>query len=480
METKIVPVILAGGSGTRLWPLSRENFPKQFLNLIGKHSLLQETLLRVKKATDCQELIIITNEAHYFLCQDQLAQIGFDNAKYILETCARNTAPAIAIAAQYVFEYINPQANLLVLPADHLIVETETFKEVIQHAEKNLEKGSLTIFGISPNAPKTGYGYIEKGEALIPGIFRVKRFVEKPNLETALQYCQSGNYYWNSGMFLFQPKTYLDELRKHSPIIHDHAVRAYQHSLRKKDYFRVDKPIFTECPSDSIDYAVMEKTDIAVMVELNLSWYDLGCWASVAEAGEKDENNNFVKGNVHLEQSKNCLISSDDKLVSAIGLENQIVICTADAVLVADKRYSQDVKSVVAKLKAQSNPIAADHKKVFRPWGYYQTLISGPCYQVKYIMVKPGGKLSLQLHAHRCEHWVVVNGEAFIQNGEKVLTLYENQSTYINKGTKHRLSNITDNPLCIIEVQVGEYLGEDDIIRFEDIYERTEALGPVK
>jgi mannose-1-phosphate guanylyltransferase/mannose-6-phosphate isomerase len=473
VDRKIVPIILAGGSGTRLWPLSRENYPKQFLNLIGDYTLLQETALRTQQAIGCHEPIIVTNDAYYFLCQDQLASVGFQNAKYILETCARNTAPAIAIAAQYVFEYIDPQAILLVLPSDHLITEREIFAQSIQAGVKAAENGYLTIFGIKPTSGKTGYGYIEKGEQLNPHSFKVKRFIEKPNEEMANCYVNDGNYYWNSGMFLFRPKTYLDELRLFTPKIHEYAVRAYQQSSHKKDYFRIDKDTFANCPSDSIDYAIMEKTTKSVMIPLNLPWHDLGCWASVAEVGTKDENNNVVKGNVHLEYSKNCLISSEEKLVSAIGLNNHIVVCTTDAVLVADKKYSQDVKVIVEKLKAESNPIAKDHKKVFRPWGYYQSLISGAKYQVKYIMVKPGGRLSLQLHTHRCEHWIVVSGEALIENGDKVFTLYENQSTYITKGTKHRLSNMKNEPLLIIEVQVGDYLGEDDIIRFDDIYDRA-------
>lgn len=472
MEPKIIPVILAGGSGSRLWPLSRESYPKQFLSLLGQHSLLQETVFRTKQAMNVRDLLIVTNEAHYFICLDQISHIGFDKAQYVLEPCARNTAPAIALAAQYICEHMNEQAIMLVLPADHFVNDITEFSEAIELAAHVAMRGRLVVFGVKPVSPKTGYGYIQIGQALDRECYQVKRFTEKPAQQIAEAFLTEGGYYWNSGMFAFRPQIYLNELQQASPEIFQHAIKSYRASHFNKEFLRVDRKTFMQCPSDSIDYAVMEKTTKSAMIPLKTTWNDLGCWASIAEVGTRDENNNFIKGNVLANNSKNCVISTENRLVVAVGVNDQIIVSTPDALLVADKKFSQEVKQIVNQLQAENNSLVTEHRKVFRPWGYFESLAMGNHYQVKHLIVKPGAKLSLQLHHHRCEHWVVVSGEAEVVNGDKVFRLRPNQSTYIDKKIKHRLSNPGTEPLHVIEVQSGDYLGEDDIVRFEDVYAR--------
>lgn len=470
----IVPIILAGGSGTRLWPLSRESYPKQFLKLVGRHSLLQETILRLKSLPITCNPIVVCNEAHYCICQDQLEEIGLTHVNFILEPVGRNTAPAIAIAAYYVKAHDTdyPSPHLLVLPSDHLITDMSLFLQAVTQAQTAVEKQYLVTFGIKPTAPKTGYGYIEAGESFIDSVCSVRRFIEKPKLEVAQQLIQQDHCYWNSGIFFFRTEVYLSELQRFSPLLFNTTLRAYQSAEKKDHTVRVDRALFSQCPSNSIDYAVMEKTHKAAVVALNAAWNDLGCWASVAEANESDATGNVSSGNVMAHDNHNCYFSSDGRLIAALGLKNQIVVSTADAVLVADKTFSQDVKSLVEQLKHNQSGLTTHHPLVYRPWGYYEILSSGPQFKVKRIMVKPGAKLSLQLHHHRAEHWVVVSGAADVVNGTEYLSLRENQSAYIPQHTKHRLSNSQQEPLIIIEVQSGDYLGEDDIVRLEDVYDR--------
>ncbi len=475
MEKRIVPVILAGGSGTRLWPLSREGYPKQFCCLFGDASLLQQTAERANYVSGGADLIVVTNDKYYFLCKDQLDAMGIKNAHFILEPCSRNTAPAILLAAAYAKEHICSDATLLIMPSDHHLNDYSSFKSVVDSAVSFAEQDKLVVFGVTPTAPKTGYGYIEAGDSLNAESFAVKRFVEKPSYDVAQEYLAQGSFYWNSGMFVFSAQSYLKELERYSNDIYTSSLAAFQSTTVENNYFRVDAS-FADCRSASIDYEVMEKTDNAVVLPLAVSWNDLGCWSSVAESGEIDDNGNVYRGDVLSRDSQNCFLSSEERRVVAIGVKDQVIVSTPDAVLVADKSYSQDVKKLVEQMKQQSDPVATEHRRVYRPWGFYETLALGPGYHVKRLMVNPGARLSLQLHHHRNEHWVVVKGEAEVVNGEKVFRLYTNQSTYIDKETKHRLSNPTDEPLFVIEVQSGTYLGEDDIERFDDVYGRTVAV----
>ena len=471
MTTLFFPVILAGGSGTRLWPLSRKNFPKQFLRLQGESSLLQQTMQRALTLPQAKTLVV-SNEAHYFLCQEQLQGFNAD-ITYLLEPCARNTAPAIASAAHYIAELAGPDAVMLILPSDHWIADDKAWQAaMLQGAHFAATSQALVTFGIKPTTPKTGYGYIEAVKSLAGNVLAVERFREKPDADTAEQLVASGHYYWNSGMFVCSAGTYLDELKRFAPDMflqtEQAVLRAYQHH----DYLRLDEQSFALCPDDSIDYAIMEKTDKAALIPIDIQWSDLGCWTSVAEAHSLDANGNALNGKVIAKDSKNCLITSEDTLVTTLGIQDQIIVVTADAVLVADKRYSQQVKDIVNSLGKEHGQLAHDHQRVARPWGYYEVLAEGATFKVKRLMVKPGAKLSLQMHQHRAEHWVVVGGVADVVNDEQTLRLVANQSTYIPQKTRHRLSNSGTEPLYVIEVQSGSYLGEDDITRFDDIYER--------
>ncbi len=471
LTTLFFPVILAGGSGTRLWPLSRKNFPKQFLRLQGESSLLQQTLQRAITLPHAKT-VVVGNEAHYFLCQEQLQAYAAD-ITYLLEPCARNTAPAIASAAHYIATIAGPDAVMLILPSDHWIANDSAWlSAMLKGAQFASCKQALVTFGIKPHEAKTGYGYIEAAALLAPDVFGVARFREKPDAKTAEKFIASGNYYWNSGMFVCQAGTYLDELKQHAPDIYTHSKGAVARAYHHHDYLRLEADAFARCRDESIDYAVMENTDNAVVIPVDIQWSDLGCWASVAESNEHDENGNALHGKVIVKDSHNCLISSEDTLVTTLGINDQIIVVTADAVLVADKRYSQQVKDIVKSLGIEHQQLANEHQRASRPWGYYEVLAEGPTFKVKRLMVKPGAKLSLQMHQHRAEHWVVVSGEADVVNDDKVMRLTTNQSTYIPEKTRHRLSNPGSEPLYVIEVQSGSYLGEDDITRFDDIYQR--------
>jgi mannose-1-phosphate guanylyltransferase/mannose-6-phosphate isomerase len=470
---KITPVILSGGMGTRLWPLSRELYPKQLLPLVGERTMLQETLHRLA-GVDTAAPIIVCNEAHRFLVAEQLRQMGSKPQAILLEPVGRNTAPAIALAALKA----EPDALLLVLPADHVIRDIGAFQAAIKVAAVSAQAGRMVTFGIVPTAPETGYGYIKKaprdGEAAAQGaaVHPIAQFVEKPTAERAQQFLADGNYFWNSGMFLFKASSYLKELQRLAPDIAASAKAALAAAQPDLDFVRVDKAAFEACRSDSIDYAVMEKTADAVVVPLDAGWSDVGSWSSLQDALPGDANGNVTRGDVLHEDTAGCYLYSSSRLVSAVGLKDHVVVETKDAVLVAPKDRVQDVKALVARLKAEGRYEHSLHREVFRPWGSYDSIDNGDRFQVKRLTIKPGAQLSLQLHHHRAEHWIVVSGTARITCGEKEFLLEENQSTYIPIGVKHRIENPGKISLHIIEVQSGSYLGEDDIVRFEDRYGR--------
>jgi len=470
----IYPVVLSGGSGSRLWPLSRTMLPKQFLPLVSGQTMLQETLLRLKGLPDMQGPIIVCSNDHRFLAAEQLRAVDIEASAHILEPAGRNTAPAVAVAALCVAEK-DPDGVMLVLPADHLIRDVPKFHEAVAKAAAAAASGHLVTFGIVGHEPETGYGYIERGEPMpaSKGCFRVARFVEKPDEATARKFLDSGRFYWNSGMFVFKAARYLDEIGKHRPEILDAARKAWEKGARDLDFIRLDEKSFLASPSDSIDYAVMEKTGDAVVVEADIKWSDIGSWTALWQAAEAGPDGNVTLGDVHADASRNCYVRAESRLVAAVGVEDLVIVETSDAVLVTHKRCSQDVKRTVDALKAKQRDEYLVHKRVYRPWGYYEGLDLSERFQVKRIMVKPGSKLSLQMHHHRAEHWIVVSGTAKVTRGEETLLLTENQSTYIPLGTRHRLENIGKMPLFMIEVQSGSYLGEDDIVRFEDDYKRA-------
>lgn len=467
--SKIIPVILSGGSGTRMWPLSRSAYPKQFLPLVTEHSLLQDTLERLQLHDRSGDPIVVCNQEHRFMVAEQLQAIGVTANTILLEPFGRNTAPAVAMAA---LSANDAEDILLVLPADHDIKNHDALSASISHAAEQAERGALVTFGIVPSAPETGYGYIEKGEKLDDSAFKVASFKEKPDAETAQAYIASGNYFWNSGMFAFKAGQFLAELEQHRPDILSACELAMKSSTRDLDFTRIQAETFEQCPSDSIDYAVMEKTHQAVMIPLDAGWNDVGSWSSLWEVSEKDQMNNHLHGDVIAVDTKNCLLHSEGRLVATVGLEDVIVVETDDAILVADKEKVQDVKKVAEHLKQNDRSESKAHRKVYRPWGWYDCIDIGERHQAKRISVNPGSKLSLQMHHHRAEHWVVIKGTAKITLDDREVILTEDQSTYIPLGTKHRLENIGKIPLEIIEVQTGSYLGEDDIVRFSDDYGR--------
>lgn len=474
----MIPVILSGGSGTRLWPLSRSSYPKQFLSITEEKTLFQLTLERISKLNqelaNFQNPIIVTNENHRFIVAEQL-RLQKTLAQILLEPIARNTAPAIAAAAELALSH-GEDPVLLILAADHVIEQQESFNQAVEVGLTAAESGKLVTFGIVPTSPETGYGYIkaqQKIEETQLQSYPVAQFVEKPNLETAQQYLADGSYLWNSGMFMFKASTYLQELEKFNPAIVKNAKNAIRESKNDLDFVRLDKTSFEQCPEDSIDYAVMEKTEHAVIVPLNVNWNDVGAWNSVWEVSDKDENGNSIRGDVIAHNTHNSLIHAETRLVSTLGLENVVVIETADAVLVADQSKVQDIKKIVEKLKSAQRCEVDQHRKVYRPWGSYDSIEHGSRYQVKCIVVNPGQKLSLQMHHHRAEHWIVVNGTAKVRKGDETVLLTENQSIYIPLGETHALENPGKVPLELIEVQSGSYLGEDDIVRFEDLYGRV-------
>lgn len=471
----VFPVILAGGSGTRLWPLSRKEFPKQFLKLHGEYSLLQHTVKRSKQLS-YQEMLVIGNEVHYFLCQEQLEPIE-QKLTYILEPCPRNTAPAIAMAAHHVLSTCGTDGTLVILPSDHWIDNGDAWVQAMQSAIDYVEdKTALVTFGIKPTSAKTGYGYIDAGGMVAQGVYKINQFHEKPSADEAERYLKSGQSYWNSGMFVCRATTYLEELKRFEPELFDWAEKAYQKASHQNDYVRVNEEAFAQCCAESVDYAIMEKTQHAVLVPIDIAWNDLGSWSAVAETNEADDKGNVLQGHALAEKTEGCLISSEHALVTALGIKDQIIVATQDAVLVADKSYAEEVKNIVGSLSEKHQNLADAHLCTHRPWGTFEVLAENEAFKVKRLMLKPGAKLSLQSHEHRAEHWVVVQGEAVVVNGEEEFTLTANQSTYIPPKTVHRLSNPGDTPLFVIEVQSGSYLGEDDIKRYDDIYVRKTLI----
>lgn len=475
MNNKITPVILSGGSGTRLWPVSRSLFPKQLLALASEKTMIQETVLRVENLEKYNTPLIIANEEHRFIIAEQLRSIEHEDIKILLEPTGRNTAPAAALAAFKIHKE-NPEGLMLLMPSDHVIASESSFNDAINKASicaRNL--GMLTTFGIIPHKAETGYGYIKRGDALekAEGCNLVDQFVEKPNKEKAEEYVNSGEYYWNSGIFLFPVKEYLETLEENSPEIFTTCKKAMENTSNDLTFIRPDKEAFLSSPSDSIDYAVMEKTDKAAMVPVEMGWNDLGAWDAIWDIADKDQNNNVIIGDCLTHNTSNSLIRSDGPAIATVGIDNIVVVATKDAVLVCDKDKSQHVKQIVDQLKNSGREEHISHTTVYRPWGSYQTSDADERFQVKRLVVNPGQILSLQMHHHRAEHWVVVQGTAEVTIDDDIKTLSENESCYIPIGAKHRLHNPGKIPLFIIEVQSGAYLGEDDIVRFEDTYGRS-------
>lgn len=469
----MIPVILSGGSGSRLWPLSRKQYPKQFLALTGEHTLFQQTLSRL--IFDGMEApVVVSNLEHRFIVQEQLEALDLKTQSILLEPFGRNTAPAVAIAAMKLMAEGRDEL-LLILPADHVIEDQRAFQRALALATNAAEKGEMVLFGVPANRPETGYGYIKAGDerGLPDGVIRVERFIEKPDETRAQQFVEDGGYFWNSGMFLFRASRFLEELKKHDADIYDTCLLALERSQQDGDLINIDAATFECCPDNSIDYAVMEKTRRACVVPLAAGWNDVGSWSSIWEVHDKDDDGNVTMGDVMVHDSHNCLVHGNGKLVSVIGLEDIVVVETKDAMMIAHKDRVQDVKKVVNQLDAAGRSETQNHCQVYRPWGSYDSVDMGGRFQVKHISVKPGARLSLQMHHHRAEHWIVVSGTAQVTCDDKTFLLTENQSTYIPIASVHRLANPGKIPLEIIEVQSGSYLGEDDIERLEDVYGRT-------
>ena len=467
----IHPVIMSGGAGSRLWPLSRQLYPKQLLPLAGDKTMIQDTVTRVEGARFARPMVIC-NQEHRFLVAEQLREIGVEGAVIVLEPVGRNTAPAAAVAALMLAER-DPSALILLMPADHVVTDKRAFLEAVGIAAGVAREGAIVTFGIAAKTPETGYGYIQRGEpAAIDGCFRVRRFVEKPNRETAQDYVDAGDYYWNGGIFLFRAQTYLDELEKFEPAIVAQCRDAVAKGRRDLDFLRLDEAAFKASPAKSIDYAVMEHTAHAAMVPVDMGWSDVGSWHSLWEIAARDGAGNVTAGDVVAVGVSNSYLRSEGPLLAAVGLDDVVVVATQDAVLVTHRDATQDVKKIVEELERLGRHHHLHHRLIYRPWGSYDSVDSGERFQVKRITVNPGAKLSLQMHHHRAEHWIVVSGTAKVTCGEKVFLLKENELTFIPLGETHRLENPGTIPLHLIEVQSGSYLGEDDIVRFEDRYGR--------
>lgn len=466
----MIPVILSGGSGTRLWPLSRGQYPKQFLPLVSGKTMIQETMLRLNGVPELQPPIAVCNEDHRFMMAEQLREIGIRPSAIILEPVGKNTAPAVAVAA---LNASSEEDVMLILPADHVITNTQVFHSAIAQARALAEQDFLVTFGIVATAPETGYGYIKASDTPVGDGFKVAAFVEKPDAETAQRYIDSGDYFWNSGMFAFKAGCFLRELQKFNPQMLEICRGALAAAKNDLDFTRLDKAVFSACPSDSIDYAVMEKTDKAAVIPLDAGWNDVGSWSALWDVMAKDEAGNAIKGDVLVVDSRNSYIHSSSKLVAVVGVQNLVIVETEDAVMVASKERVQDVKLVVDQLKALQRDEANVHRKVYRPWGHYDLIDIGDRHHTKRIVVKPGAKLSLQKHHHRAEHWVVVKGTAWVHKDGEDIMITENESVYIPVGAVHSLENPGVIPLEMIEVQSGSYLGEDDIVRYQDNYGRV-------
>ncbi len=467
----MIPVILSGGSGTRLWPLSRGYHPKQFLPLVSDKTMVQQTLNRLDGITSLQAPIAICNEDHRFMMAEQLREIGCKASAIILEPIGKNTAPAVAMAA---LAAASDEDILLILPADHVIDDEVAFQVAVNQAEVMAEAGNLVTFGIVPTGPETGYGYIKRGKEISGEAFDVAAFVEKPDLATATEYINSGDYFWNSGMFAFKARRYLEELEKFNPEMLASCQKAFSAAKKDLDFTRLDKDIFSECPADSIDYAVMEKTEQAVVIPLDAGWNDVGSWSALWDVTQKDASGNAIHGDVLAVDTSNSFVHAEGRLVATIGVQDLVIVETDDAVMVAPKDRVQEVKTIVDRLNSMARKESKWHRKVYRPWGHYDSVDEGERYLTKLIVVKPGAKLSVQKHHHRAEHWIVVKGTALVTKAEEKILLSENESIYIPLGTVHCLENPGVIPLEIVEVQSGSYLGEDDIVRYEDKYGRLE------
>ena len=473
-DIKIQPVILSGGSGTRLWPLSRRDFPKQYLSLTSDNTMLQETILRLNGLNGLLDPIIVCNVDHRFLVAEQCQQIGIKNPTILLEPIGRNTAPAIAAASMCSLQESNDPV-LLVLSADHAIQDADAFHKAINVAIQQAQRGKLVTFGIVPTDANTGYGYIKFSKRDTGDAYQVEKFVEKPNLETAESYLRQGDYFWNSGMFIFKSKVLLDNLEVHSPEIVTSVNRSVAHAVQDLDFIRLESRAFESSPADSIDYALMEKSDNMMVVPLEASWSDVGTWSSLYYIDTKDANGNVIKGDAIVKDTTNTYVNADHHMVITIGVDNLIVVDTPDATLVSTQDKVSKVKDIVCMLEKNKRNESNRHRKVYRPWGWYDSIEFGSGFQVKRLHVKPWERLSLQMHNKRAEHWVVVSGTATVINGGKEFEMEKGGSTHIPVGIKHSLSNNTNEPLEIIEVQSGVYLGEDDIVRFEDIYGRDKG-----
>jgi mannose-1-phosphate guanylyltransferase/mannose-6-phosphate isomerase len=470
----LYPVILSGGSGSRLWPLSREHYPKPLLPLVSSQTLLQETACRLDPVPGLGDAVYVCNEEHRFLVAEQVAQLDRSPSTIILEPQGRNTAPALTLAALYLVQQ-DPDAAMVVMPADHVMQQPGQFVEAVERGAVLAQDGALVTFGVVPDTAETGYGYIRRGAKVADGTaFEVSRFVEKPDQSTADKYLSEGGYYWNSGIFLMRADRWLDEIKQYRPDILAACRRALGEGSQDRDFFRVNKAAFLACPADSIDYAVMEKTGHAVVVPIDAGWSDVGAWSALWNVCPHDTDGNVIQGDVIAEDTHDALLLAQHRCLATVGLDNIIVVETADAVLVANKEKAQDVKEIVSRLKAQSRAECKTHRQVYRPWGSYEGIDAGARFQVKRLSVKPGAQLSLQMHHHRAEHWVVVKGTARVTCGDQVFNLHENESTYIPMGERHRLENPGNIPLEVIEIQSGSYLGEDDIVRFEDVYDRVQ------